>query len=273
MVERAVLSVLRQSYPRIELIVCDDGSDWKSYENLRRLLSEHGAIYIRFEHARGACAARNQAIKMAKGSLITGLDDDDEFAEKHIENLVSAFKPEYSFVTASYIQVNNTGRWPKKYGIGMISLDAQLHYNRVGNQVLTETDRMISVGMFDESMPAMQDYDVWIRLLSTYGPGLKLPQCTYIQHIEHEMGRISDRRAGLAEAFEKLQQKHADLFSKSHLQSHKLMDSKISDTQLGLLDMILVTNRHNFRWSVALYLKFCRRNFHKVFDELRSVFK
>ena len=132
---RAIQSVLSQSYQNIEIVVCDDGSDWPSYEKVRKLLNEYDAFYYRHEKPMGACAARNTAIRNATGRLITGLDDDDELAKNHIENLVYSYDSRYSFVAASYLRISAHGAEKIRYDVGVITLDKQLHYNCVGNQV------------------------------------------------------------------------------------------------------------------------------------------
>ena len=77
---RAIQSVLNQDYVNWELIIIDDFSS--SFDQLLTYITELNdprITYIRNEFNSGACAVRNQAIRMARGDLITGLDDDDEW--------------------------------------------------------------------------------------------------------------------------------------------------------------------------------------------------
>ncbi|MBL7457227.1 hypothetical protein IL408_24280, partial [Escherichia coli] len=48
--------------------------------------------------------------------------------------------------------------------------------NKMGNQVFVERDKLIHCGMFDEEMPAWQDYDTWFRLIQRFGTAYKISQ-------------------------------------------------------------------------------------------------
>jgi len=255
LVKRAIQSVLNQTYNRIELIVCDDGSDWDSYEEVRTLIKNVGGHYIRIDSASGACAARNKAIKAATGEYITGLDDDDEMLPEHVENLVENYNPDFSFVCAGYLTVNNGRYKPQRFQYGRIDLHKLLHSNCVGNQVLTETKKMLEIDGFDENMPAMQDYDAWIRLLQRFGEALKLRKYTYLQHTDHEQGRISLDKKKLSSAFDMLRYKNKMFYKKSHLNTHQLIEVKHSGDKLTTAKLVQTINRYNYRLALALYLK------------------
>lgn len=84
--QRAVYSVLNQTYQQFEIIIVDDGS----HENIKlvvdRIFSDHSKIrYLRHEKNFGAQAARNTGIKAAKGEWIAFLDSDDEYLPDSIE--------------------------------------------------------------------------------------------------------------------------------------------------------------------------------------------
>lgn len=253
--KRAIQSVLNQSYKCIELIVCDDGSDWDSYEEVRSLISVVGGHYIRIDKASGACAARNVAIKAAKGEYITGLDDDDEMLSEHVAILVENYDSCYSFVCSGYSTVNKGRCKPQRSRHGRIDLSTLLHSNCIGNQVLTETKKMLLVGGFDENMPAMQDYDTWIRLVQYFGDALKLHQYTYLQHTDHEQSRISQDSEKLTSAFNMLRRKNKLLYKKAHLKTHQLIEIKHNGGKLSVQKMIQTINRYNYRLALALYLK------------------
>ena len=81
-VNRAIQSVLMQTYPHIELIVVDDSpADYELREETARLVTGIGGNtrYIQHEKNLGACAARNTGLKHANGVYIAFLDDDDEW--------------------------------------------------------------------------------------------------------------------------------------------------------------------------------------------------
>jgi len=68
----ALDSAFAQDYSPFEVIVVDDGSGDRTAE----IAQAHPVVYIRQENA-GAAAARNTALKHARGELITFLDADD----------------------------------------------------------------------------------------------------------------------------------------------------------------------------------------------------
>jgi glycosyltransferase involved in cell wall biosynthesis len=89
MLKAAVESVRNQSYENVELIVVDEASTDGTAEYLKSISEVDSRIKVfRNEISRGACYARNIAIRASNGEFITGLDDDDEFKCNHISALV-----------------------------------------------------------------------------------------------------------------------------------------------------------------------------------------
>lgn len=83
----AVDSILRQSYPKIEIIVVDDGSDDEIETVVERL-----PVEVRFvrQPNRGPAAARNAGLRRASGDLIAFLDADDVWTDGRLSNLLPA---------------------------------------------------------------------------------------------------------------------------------------------------------------------------------------
>jgi glycosyltransferase involved in cell wall biosynthesis len=82
---RAIDSILRQSYPRVEAVVVDDGSPDHTPEVLADACRKDARVqYIRKTPNAGCAAARNTGMGMAKGQYIAFLDDDDEFLPDNI---------------------------------------------------------------------------------------------------------------------------------------------------------------------------------------------
>src|SRR5690242_5554657 len=77
----AVESVLAQTYPRVEVIVVDDGSKDGSGEVVERYVREkaNGGLAVKFfsQPNQGASAARNNGLAHASGEYVAFLDSDD----------------------------------------------------------------------------------------------------------------------------------------------------------------------------------------------------
>lgn len=255
MATRAVKSVLAQDYPNIELIVCDDGTPAEQTESLKTLLEEHGATYLRNESPMGACYARNVAISRATGTLITGLDDDDEFSVDRVGELVSGYSPSLAFIAASYNVVSSSGVSKRTFDAGSITYDQLLHYNKVGNQVLTETSRVKEVGAFDIEFPAMQDYELWLRLCKNYGTAKKLNSCSYTLHTEHEEARISSQPTKLQNALRKLRAKYKSDLKPKHDRTHAILAKRIEGNPPSLIRAIGAIHKDNYRMILSPYIR------------------
>lgn len=96
--ERAIKSVLNQTYRNIEIIVVDDNDpDTKyrieTFKLMRSYMSSYSNIkYIMLEKNSGGCVARNTGIKESKGKYVNFLDDDDIFYPEKIEKQVTKFE-------------------------------------------------------------------------------------------------------------------------------------------------------------------------------------
>ena len=89
--ERAIKSVLEQSYKNLEIIVVDDNSDINWNEKVKVIIdkvSSDKVIYIKNEVNQGSAKTRNIGINKAIGKYITFLDDDDIYLKDKINNQV-----------------------------------------------------------------------------------------------------------------------------------------------------------------------------------------
>lgn len=87
-IERAINSVLKQSYANIELIIIDDGSSDNTLEILDRFNDSRIRI-LRHEKNKGVCAAKNTGLRNIKGDWFTTFDSDDEMITEAIETMMS----------------------------------------------------------------------------------------------------------------------------------------------------------------------------------------
>jgi glycosyltransferase involved in cell wall biosynthesis len=200
LLRRAVNSVLSQGHRHIELIVVSDGAEDGTCEYVNALRPGFPVKLIHNPVSLGACAARNQAIAVASGEFITGLDDDDMFLPHRLETFVAEWRRREQtgerFSCLFDRRIINVGEqvwlWDNE---PMVDAKQIVATNAVGNQVFSTPQRLLGAGGFDPQMPAWQDWEMWVRLIKQYGPAYSIGASTYIMDISHEFERITLKSA------------------------------------------------------------------------------
>ena len=90
LLNKAVESVARQTYTKVEIIIIDDGStNAIKHENLTVNIEKKNIIILRNEFSEGGAAARNKGIAYSRGEYIAFLDDDDIYYPVKLAKLVN----------------------------------------------------------------------------------------------------------------------------------------------------------------------------------------
>ncbi|WP_221800268.1 glycosyltransferase [Oceanobacter mangrovi] len=224
LLDRAVNSVLNQSYGNIELIIIDDGSSDDTEEVYSEYISPEieNYIYLRNPQSKGACFSRNLGIGAANGQYITGLDDDDYFSPERVSLLYKSFlrRSDCLFVCDSSDVRRDKVRKEK-----LIVYEDMFYKNVVGNQIFTTTELLRSAGGFDERMPAWQDYELWIRLLKQGGHGLKIRESLQTVDTEHGSIRISRNTEKVLRAQDIFFEKHLSKLGVNEQNRRRLLTS------------------------------------------------
>lgn len=233
LLRRAVDSVLAQTYPEIEVLICDEASTDDTAEVVADYARRYPGkfTYLRNDTPQGACSARNRCIDEAVGTYITGLDDDDVFHPQRVQCLVDIYcrhSPSFACSRFRYFQTDAqmASLYERRYTeaelarVDTLTLPAMLYANLAGNQVLTELSRMRALNGFDESMPSWQDYDMWIRLADRYGPAVRTRPLLSFVDDDRSRARIrnSSKRA---EGSERFIAKHSGLMNPDQQRNHR----------------------------------------------------
>lgn len=274
----AIESVLAQDYSHFELIVVDDGSTDQSWQELnQRYGSEEKISLLRHEQSRGACAARNTAIAIAKGDFVTGLDDDDVFYPHRLSSLLAAYQPEDSMVCSGYLWHYGTVCKKCYASNEMVDLQTLLDVHNLSNQALVPTRFMQELGGFDEQLAAFQDYDMWVRVVARFGPARRIAEISYQVNAGHEAGRITGSPKRL-QAHDDFVKKHQALMTERNRQNqcfyrHSMQQLPMSVRQLlqycrfGLIRIkVRYYLKLKFRWLSSLRLRLLQKGWRGFFD-------
>jgi len=200
---RAIQSVLEQDHKDFELIIVNDGStdDTAEYLDEVRTRDERVRI-INNNKSMGACKSRNLAIQSAQGEFVTGLDDDDYYRRDHLSTLLAEYqkhsiKNPAATVFSGILKKGVRGERVYTHQKTVVRQSDIYESNWVGNQVFTPRRVIVQAGLFDEEMPAWQDYELWMRLVAISGEMHCTGVPTYILDQTHPYERISQKRPDL----------------------------------------------------------------------------
>jgi glycosyltransferase involved in cell wall biosynthesis len=185
---RALKSVYAQTSPADEVCVVDDGSS----DGVREFVEENfpEALYC-YQHNQGVSAARNRGVAITTSSWLAFLDSDDEWLPGKLQAQLDALteQDEYRLVHCDEIwirrgvRVNPMNKHQKSGGDLFACCLPRCVISP--SAVLLERSLLSECGGFDESLPACEDYDLWLRICSRYSV-LYLEQALLRKYGGHE---------------------------------------------------------------------------------------
>lgn len=206
LLDRAIRSIFNQTYKNIEVVVCLDGYCIESINILDKWVKEGYKIKYHYEKtAKGACFCRNKAIAMCDGDFITGLDDDDYFEENRVRLFLDKYKYKDQILYTNYKVKSSLNKMKISPSIDV--KDRLYEFNYIGNQIFFHSSIKRDV-IFDELMPAWQDYEAW---LSLYEKGYEfhiLDEPSYIVDLTHPHERITKNTNKVVKAYFLIIDKH-----------------------------------------------------------------
>ena len=167
----ALDSVLKQTIEDFELIVVDDGS---TDETEKALAQYQGRFIYHLQGNQGVSAARNRGIQTARGKWIAFLDDDDLWMPEKLETQIRFFSqnPKAMICQTEEIWIRNGRRVnPRKKHqkfSGDIFAPSLLLCLVSPSAVMIKRELFEQVGCFDETLPACEDYDLWLRISAQF---------------------------------------------------------------------------------------------------------
>jgi glycosyltransferase involved in cell wall biosynthesis len=191
--ERAIVSVLAQSWAPDEIIVVDDAST-DATGAIARSFEDHGVRTVAIGSQTGAAGARNAGIEAATGTWVAFLDADDVWLPQKLAKQVQIIRarPDASFVFCASHEFSPAGRFlgdtyrgrPVREGSG--AWKALLACNFVATPtVVARRALLLQLGGFDETLKVAEDQDMWIRLALTAPPSY-VPESLVRVHVRHE---------------------------------------------------------------------------------------
>jgi glycosyltransferase involved in cell wall biosynthesis len=196
--DEAIRSVLRQDYPRIELIVLDDGSTDETPEVLARYA---GRLHFESQPNMGQARTINKGWGMAKGEILAYLSADDFLMEGAVSSAVEALRAAHEVVLV-YCDFNLVDR--ESRALRTIRAPDFNFFDMAvrfvcppGPGAFLRRDAFRAAGGWDGTLRQIPDYEYWLRL-ALQGPFLRIPRVMAAWRIHAEsqtIGRADPEKA------------------------------------------------------------------------------
>ncbi|WP_298014022.1 glycosyltransferase family A protein [uncultured Megasphaera sp.] len=214
-IAETLYSIKQQSYPNIEVILVDDGSnDTRSIQIYKAIQLDNGEKF--WQSNSGPSAARNFAITQATGKYILPLDADDKIESSYIEKAVEILEADSRcgiVYCKGALFGNDGGIWSlPPYSIGRMLVS-----NVIFNSGLFRKADWKLCGGYDEKLRSgIEDWDFWLSILSLGRKVYQIPEVLFYYRIKQSSrNRQFDKQMELARStYFTIQNKHRDLYSK-----------------------------------------------------------
>ena len=190
--KKALNSVQKQTYKNIEIIVIDGSES----EETKNYISKYNKIIYAQSDTSHPNALRNLGIQCSSGTFVAFLDDDDLWEKDKITKQVQCFENNdigLCYTGKNVIDSNNKKmKYSYKKGRFKSSNTSIMWDNFIGitSSIMIKKNIVDAVGNFDESLPALQDYDFCIRICNHYKVlGIDEPLVSY--RYSHAQNQVS----------------------------------------------------------------------------------
>jgi glycosyltransferase involved in cell wall biosynthesis len=171
--KEAIASVIAQTYQPQEIIVIDDASSDHTSEWIKE--DYPAIVLITLPQNKGAAAARNAGIRIAKGELIAFLDSDDLWLPGYLSSQVDCFtaRPDIAGVFSSHYKLDKNGmeypvshHWPVD--------DPRLHliinnnFIHTMSLIILRKDVFQKTGLLREDLFICHDREFYVRVLEHF---------------------------------------------------------------------------------------------------------
>jgi len=172
-IQETIESVLNQTFTDFELIIINDGSQDATLEIVER--SQDSRLNVFSYPNAGQAASRNRGFSHASGEYISFIDADDLWTPDKLEAQLRALQdnPQAAVAYSWTKCIDESGQFSRRGSHISATGDVYgklllIDFIENGSNPLIRRQALIKVGSFDESLPAAEDWDMWLRLAACY---------------------------------------------------------------------------------------------------------
>lgn len=260
-IEKAVFSVLNQTYTNTEIIVVDDGSNTVTKLVLKKIKPKITKLIT--QENKGQSIARNNGIKQAKGEYILNLDSDDFFEPTFCEKAINQFQKDKNTVIVTCLanRFSKNG-WKDIFIPRGGSISNFLFSNSALGSSMFKRINWKNCGGYEEKLPILgfEDWELYINILKKGGHAFVIDEVLFNYQVRENSttDRIRDLKL---EKFKHIIFKHRELYVDNF---ENLVEELFLRIKKENFEKIKNTNRIDFLVGKAIL---------KPFRLIKSIFK
>lgn len=291
-IAEAIDSVLAQTFKDYEIIVINDGSpDTTELERVLEPYREH-IVYLKQDN-RGAAAARNTGMYVARGEFIAFLDADDWWLKDFLRSQIEFIKhhPRCDLVYADAMIFGDSPLSGRTFmqtspSRGEVTFEKLItaRCNVITSGVLARRQMIMDVGMFDEELLRAHDFDLWLRVVRHGGriAYQKKVLLNYRGRADSLSGDAIQRVERELEAYDKID-RHLELTPTEHRMMSREVQRLNAELRIehGKLHLergefadaereFRAANEHQWKWKLSLALLMLRFAPHQLWRIYKS---
>lgn len=170
LITRSAESVLAQTYEDLELIIVDDGST-DNTQSIVKSIADSRVNYVKLPQGKGAPAARNYGVSIAKGEYVAFQDSDDIWIREKLDTQLEFLQRfDADVVACAYTDLTGSklSYWDAFSGPGQVLFLDLFPGNIISTQTILGKKECFLNCPFDVDFPRLQDWELATRLVQTY---------------------------------------------------------------------------------------------------------
>lgn len=250
----AVSGVLTQTYPRVELVVVDDGST----DDTGAICRGYGdRLRYHRQHNAGSSVARNRAMDLASGELLAFCDADDVLLPRYLEAAVAAYRAAGGgrrIVMCDALQLTSTGLSHGRRLIGhhfpaRRQRLAILQKNFVPIFAVFPRALVDEIGGFVEDLMFCEDWEFWIRAVLAGWEVVFQPEPEALYRLTPNAKSAQEERHEAED--EIMRRVRAQLWEELTAQEQEFLRLRLTTAPPRLLDLRASEALREHRWGDA----------------------
>ena len=187
-IEETLISVKKQTYPNVEIIVVNDGSTDNSIEIINKNSFD---VKIINQENHGPSHARNRGSEISSGKYLLFVDGDDIIDPSYISKCVDILESNET-VNIVYTKSNYFDAINKEWKLPEMKLPDFLISNCIPVTAMIRKLVFEEVGRFDENLRYIEDWELWIRIVKKYGGVHCIPEKLFFYRKSNNNKSLTD---------------------------------------------------------------------------------